>query len=201
MTALTPTGMNSTGQFCIAGPNDSIGINGSNYVAAIFTATADATITNTTSELSGLGTGIGTKTLTANSTVIGRTIRIEGSGVYSAAVVSPGTLTIKIKLGSTVLASTVLGAIVSGASNLGFQFEADFTFRTIGGSGTVVTAGSINYASNALGARLFGDLNNSGSSATVDTTVDQAIDVTVTWQTASVSNIIKVTNSTIEVLW
>lgn len=197
-----PTGMDTTtGQFEIAQNGDSIQVGNTSLVQTIFTGTADAVVTNTTTETSAIGTGTGSKTILANSLFAGRTIRIEGGGVYSAAAIAPGNLTVNVKFGSTVIATVVLGSILSAASTLGFQFDCDIVCRTIGATGTLMTSGSIDYASSTLGARLFGDLNNGGVVTTVDTTVNQVLDVTVTWQTASTSNILKTTYTTVEVLW
>lgn len=199
---MTPTGMDTTtGQFEIAQNGDSIQVGNASLVQTIFTGTADAVVTNTTTETSAIGTGTGSKTILANSLFVGRTIRIEGGGVYSAAAIAPGNLTVKVKFGSTVIATVVLGSILSAASTLGFQFDCDIVCRTTGTTGTLMTSGSIDYASSTLGARLFGDLNNGGVVTTIDTTVDQVLDVTVTWQTASTSNILKTTYTTVEVLW
>lgn len=176
-------------------------VQGTDYVSTIFSATVTATVTNTVTETSAIGTGVGSKTLAANFLTVGRTLRISGSGIYSAAAVAPGNLTVKIKLGSTVIATTTLGALLSGASNLGYQFEAEVVCRTTGVSGTVITSGSIDYATTSTGTRSFGDLNNGGATSTIDTTSSQVLDVTVTWQTASTSNIVSNIIAVIEVLW
>lgn len=201
MTTYNPCGMHKTsGLFSILGPGDNLSTGpNNNLVAAIFTQTADKTITNTTSETSAIGTGVGTLTLLANTLVAGSTIHIDGGGVYSAAAITPGNLTIKIKLGSTVIATCVLGALVSGATTLAYNFDAVLVFRSIGASGTVLCHGELDYNS-GLG-RNFGDLTNNGAVTTIDTTVDQILDVSVTWQTASVSNIVKNTFAIVEQVW
>lgn len=225
MSTLTPTAMNSTGQFGIAQPGDVItntssattvaiqkgngsggmtdAVQGNDFQVTLYSSSATTTVTNTVTETSAIGsTGVGSKTLPVNFfNTAGKTLRISGSGIYSAAAVAPGNLTIKIKAGSTILATATLGALLSGASSLGYQFEAEIVCRTAGSSGTVMTSGSIDYATTSTGTRSFGDLNNGGATSTIDTTATQVIDVTVTWQTASTSNIINNLIATIEVLW
>lgn len=177
-------------------------VQGNDYTNTIFAQTANAVITNTTTETSAIGTGVGSTTLPANFfSTAGKTIRIEGAGIYSAAAIAPGNLVINVKLGSVIIATTTLGAILSGASSLGYEFECKITCRTAGTSGTVMTTGNIDYASTSTGTRLFGDLNNSGAVSTINTTVTQTLNVTVTWATASASNIVTALNCTIEVLW
>lgn len=195
---LTPVGMNSSGQFCIGASGDALSIGTQSFVTCIYAATTDATVTNTVTETSAIGTGNGTKTLAANSISSGRVLRIDGGGVYSAAAVTPGNLTIRVKLGSTIIASVVLGALVSGASTLAYNFESILVFRTIGATGTVLCHGMIDYNSGV--GRNFGDLTNGGVVTTIDTSVSQVIDVTAQWQTASTSNILKNTFSNIEIL-
>lgn len=203
MSVLTAVGMNTNGQLSIAGPNDliSTAAGNNNAVFTLFTMTSSATVTNSTAETSIIGAGTGSTVIVANTVMVGRTIRLEGYGVYSAAAVLPGNLTIKVKLGSTVIATSTLSAILASASTLGYQFSADITFRTIGASGTVMIGGSLDYATTSSGTRTFADLNNNGSTTTIDTTSNQTIGVTVTWATASTSNIITNNVTTIEQIW
>lgn len=165
----------------------------------LFRATADKTVTNTTSETSAIPTGVGTKTLQADWWVVGRTIRIRGHGTYSTPAVTGGTVTIKIKLGSTVIATVATSALLVGATGAAFKFEAIITCRSVGASGTVIVGGAADYQV-AGGARVFDNLDNGGATTTVDTTAEVDIDVTVTWDTASSSKIVKTTIATLEVL-
>lgn len=166
----------------------------------IFTATADKTVTNTTAETSVVGTGIGSLTLPSNFFVPGKTVRIAGGGVYSAAF-SPGNLTIKIKYGATILATAVITNLLTSASNDAFQFSATITNRTTGSSGTVITDGNVSYDNAAGGlARSFAAINNAGATATINTTTSNLIDVTATFATQSTSNILKITDVRAEIL-
>ena len=203
MSLLIPTGMDgTTGIFRTMQSSDTLAPSAnSSFVKTLFTASANATITNTTTETSTFGTGQGSRTFSANTFSVGTTLRIQGGGIYSAAAIAPGNLTVKIKLGSTILAQATLGSLLSGASSLGFQFEANVVCQAIGASGSFVTTGSLDYATTSTGTRQFGDLNNAGTAVTVDTTSSQLLDVTLTWQTASASNVVTVLSSTLEQLW
>lgn len=165
----------------------------------IFTATADKTVNNTTAETSIIGTGIGTITLPANFFVPGKTIRISGGGAYSTTTVA-GNLAIKVKYGTTTLATGTISNLIGSATNLAFQFSNTITCRTVGATGTIITDGSGSYDSAGTLARSFIPLNNAGAAVTIDTTAITILDVTATFATLSASNTLKITNLRIEVL-
>lgn len=166
--------------------------------ASRFVATADKTVTDTAAETSAIPTGTGSLTLPANFLTVGKKIRISGHGVYTTPAVTGGTVTIKVKLGSTVLAQVATSALLVGATGASFQFECVITCRSAGASGSVVCGGAVNYEVASAG-RLFDDLDNGGAATTVDTTAQQVLDVTVTWDSASTSKIVKTTNALVEV--
>lgn len=70
------------------------------------------------------------------------------------------------------------------------------TCRTTGATGTVVSGGNVNYTI-AAGARAADDLNNGGATATIDTTGTLALDVTVTWDSATTTR--SITTNIVEV--
>ena len=156
----------------------------------LFTQTADATVSNTTTETTLIGSGTGTVTLPANFITVGKTFRIRMWGLSSQAV---GNTTLKIKLGSVVLASTGAVAVIIASDAL-IQLEAYFTCRSTGGSGTVYSQGIA-----TIGATSVQPMTNV-SVATIDTTISNAIDVTITMSSASVSNIVVSNLIIIEVL-
>lgn len=166
----------------------------------IFTQTADQTVTNTVTETTILGTGVGTKTLPANFFVAGKTIRLRVGGIYSTPALATPSLIIKVKYGSTVVATVTTTALLSGATNLAFDGEVLITCRTTGGSGTVMVHGDIEYATGVAGTIAVDPLNNAGATTTIDTTASNALDVTVQWDTNTTSRIAKSTVCTIEVL-
>lgn len=165
----------------------------------IFTATADNSVTNSTSELSALPTGVGTKTLPANFFVVGKAVRIKGGGVFSTAVAAQGTLNVKVKYGSTILSQSTAFTPVANLTTQGFDFEVIIVCRTTGATGTVTTTGGFTYSIGLNLARDVNDLVNSGNTTTIDTTASTALDVTATWGSASSSNIVKTTTCTISV--
>lgn len=161
-----------------------------------FTATASATVANTTTETSILGTGVGTKTLPANFFVAGKTLRVVVKG-HIADTGTP-TLRIRCKLGSTTIVDTGAQTLLAITGTRGFEAEFLLTCRTTGASGTVFGQGDFQYNSAAVTGNVIDAPNTAAT--TVDTTASQAVDVTATWGTASASNTITGTNVTIEVL-
>jgi hypothetical protein len=168
----------------------------------IFVATASAAATNTTNETSLIGTGVGSKTLPANFLVPGKVLRVRGGGIFSS-LATPGTLTFKFKLGSTVIAQQTITPPVSGANN-SWICDLRMICRSSGGGGTVMPEGSISLAAytgaTGTGSRTAIDMNNQSAAVTVDTTVAQTIDLTATWATANASNSITGADINIEVL-
>ncbi len=170
-----------------------------NLVGCIFTQTADQTVTNTTTETTLLGTGVGTKTLPSNFFTIGKTIRLRVGGVYSTPITG-ATATIRVKYGSTTLATIATTSLLASASNLEVDGEVLITCRTTGGTGTVITHGDIEYLTGVTGTIAVDPLNNAGATTTIDTTTTNALDVTIQWDTADAAKIAKSTACFIEVL-
>lgn len=169
-------------------------------VGCIFTQTANKTVTNTVSETSIIGTGVGYGlTLPANFFVAGKTIRLRIGGIYSTPIGAP-SVTIKIKYGSTVIASVATTSLLSGASALEFDGEVDITCYTTGATGTVYSHGDIEYATGVGGTIAVNPLNNGGASTTIDTTTSNLLDCTIVWDSASTTRIVTSTITVVEVL-
>lgn len=167
----------------------------------IFTQTADKTVSNTVTETSVVGTGVGYGlTLPANFFIIGKTVRLRIGGIYSTPALATPSVTVKVKYGTVVLASVTTSSLLSGAANLEFDGEIDITCRSTGGSGTVAMHGDIEYATGVAGTIAVDPLNNVGAVKTIDTTAASLLDVTVTWDTATSTRIATSTVCTVEVL-
>ena len=166
----------------------------------IFTQTADKTVTNTVSETTIIGTGVGTLTLPANFFVAGKTIRLRIGGIYSTPALSTPSVVINIKYGSTVLATVTTTGLLAGASALKFEGEVLITCRTTGATGTVMTHGDIEYSTGVAGTVNIDTLNNGGAATTIDTTASSLLDVTVTWDTATTTRIATSIVTTVEVV-
>jgi hypothetical protein len=166
----------------------------------IFTQTADKTVTNTVTETSIVGTGVGTLTLPANFFVAGKTLRVRIGGVYTTPGLATPSVTIKVKYGSTVLATTTTSSLLSGATNLEFDGEVLISCRTTGATGTVMTHGDIEYSTGLAGTIAVDSLNNAGATTTIDTTTSNLFDITIQWDSATATRSVKSTVVTAEVL-
>ena len=165
------------------------GVSGSGASTALFTSTASSTLVSSTAETSIVGTGSGTKTTPINYFTVGQTLVIEATGFYSSAAVD--TLTVKIKAGSTVIAST--GAVAYGAlTNKVFTIRALITCRTTGASGTFIVNTLYETAGSALIPQDSPMLNT--TTVTLDTTATQVWDLTGQWSANSASDTITGTN-------
>ena len=162
-----------------------------NYiVGSIFVSTSSATVANTVTETSIIGTGSGTLTLPANFFTIGKTLKFTLYGMI-ATLVTP-TLRIKVKLGATVIIDTTAATLATITGTNLFFTEWMLTCRTTGAGGTVFGQGLAFYFTGITG--LSGIASPSTATSSIDTTTTQVFDISVTWGTASASNTITSTN-------
>tara|TARA_R110001606_G_scaffold742_3_gene2933 strand:- start:7114 stop:7764 length:651 start_codon:yes stop_codon:yes gene_type:complete len=153
----------------------------------LFSQTADgATITNTTTETSLLGSGVGSLLVTANTFAVGSSYVLKVCG--NIGCLNNSDIVLNVKSGSVVLATT--GTIQLPQINAQtFELELNFTIRQIGVSGVadIVTNGELSYiqhSSTDLQGHNFLSQNNT----TFDTTANNTLDVTWAWASASASN-------------
>lgn len=142
-----------------------------------------APVTNTTTETSIVGFGYGSLTVPGGSFAPGDSYHAKIGGMLSAQ--NNDVLTLRIKAGSTVLATT--GAIdLSATTNQAWEIEMDFTIQTIGVAGDVLTNGNFAYNRNTGGLEgyVFQDTE------VIDTTSDNTLSVTVQWGQAKTQDTI-----------
>lgn len=176
----------STGKV-IAGASLSGSSNGT-----LFAMTASSAVTNSTAETNIVGIGSGTITLPANYLVSGKTIRVKASGVYTSTT-SAGNMTVKFKLGSTIIVSTSLFPLVDNQTNQLWSFGIALTCRSTGTTGTVIGNTAFGMFDGTNGFRNF-PMTNSTTSITVDTTASKDIVLTVQFSTANANNSLTNTN-------
>jgi len=154
---------------------------------SIFTQTSSVTVANTVTETTLVGTGIGTVTLPANYGQTGKSLMLEGFGYHSAAAVP--TIRIRVYKGTTLLLDTGVGNS-GNSTNALIQIRAQITWR----STTTVSAQGF-YQEEGTGTPNNFQMVNTAP-ITVNTTAE-ALNITVTWGTASASNSITLSNLTI----
>jgi hypothetical protein len=150
----------------------------------LYTQTASSTpVTNTTTETSLLDGGVGTLTVPANGFKVGDSFHAILTGYISS--VNNHTLTLRIKSGSVVLATT--GSITMAATTgRHWKLEVYFTVRTLGVSGvaSIATGGTFMYTKNA--STNFEGTNFSTETTTgFDTTISNTLSITAQWGTAN----------------
>lgn len=164
-----------------------------NNQRTLFCQTTDKTVANTASETSLIDGGVGSLVIQANTFKVGDTIRLTLLGYHSG--VSNPTIRVRVKTNSTVQLDT--GAVGSANStNELVRLNALLTVRSIGASGSIIGHGY--YQELGAGIGNFPMVNT--AAVTIDTTIDQVLDITVEWGTASASNTITSTNVLIEIL-
>ena len=139
------------------------------------------TLTNTTTETSIVGTGVGSLAVPANAFVVGDSYHAKIGGVISGQ--HNDTITIRVKTGSTILATT--GTItLEAATTKGWECELDFTVAAIGATGSMCTNGNFAYNrdTGSLEGFVFQDVE------TFDTTIINTLDVTAEWGQADAAD-------------
>ena len=159
----------------------------------LYVSTGTINVTNTTTETSIIGAGIGSMTLPAAFLVSGKAIRLKLYGYFSTDAVAP-TLEVKVKVGSTVILDSTPVTVSPSLVNQLYELEALITCRTVGSSGSVFGQGRLfSIIPSAYNVPMSIGLENTGTS-TVNTSTTELVDVTVQWGTASSNNTFYCTN-------
>lgn len=149
--------------------------------------TAASTVANTTSATSLLNTYSGSPIVKANQMLpvaAGiKTMRIHAAGVLSTAG-SPPTLTVTISLGGVNL-SAISVPVVASLSSASWELNYQFTVNSLSAA---QVGGCFNFYGSA--GAMIGGCGQSASVTGLNFGTDQAVDVKITWGTASSSNTI-----------
>ena len=143
-----------------------------------YSQTVQGPTINTTGEQSIVGTGVGSLSIPANAFIVGDSFHAKIGGLINATGGGGRSeITLKIKNGATILASTGVFDLDT-ATNQGWECELDFTIATIGGTGSICTNGNFAYTKDnnrTVFGYIFQDVE------AIDTTVSNTLDVTVEW--------------------
>ena len=156
-------------------------------VYGLFSQTSNsATVTNTTTETSIVGTGVGTLSVPANGFSIGDSFLGRIVGHISSK--NNDTIRIKVKSATAILGDTGLITMPQTTSKH-FTIDLNFTVRTIGAAGvaSIVTGIVFTYSKDASNA-FEGDDSSIINNTTFDTTSSNTLDVTVEWGAADALN-------------
>lgn len=156
-------------------------------VYGLFSQTSDsATVTNTITETSIVGSGVGTLSVPANGFSIGDSFLGRIVGHISSK--NNDTIRIKVKSGAAILGDTGL-ITMPQTTNKHYTVDLNFTVRTIGAAGvaSIVTGIVFTYSKDASNA-FEGDDSSIINNTTFDTTSSNTLDVTVEWGSADALN-------------
>lgn len=114
--------------------------------------------------------------------LVGRTLRVKGSVIYSTTSTNVATITIALKLGSVTLC-TITTAATNTAASVGLPLQFDFTLTVVstGTAGTIQSHGQVTVNIGTVAApstAIYLD-TNSGVSSAVDLTIAETLTVTI----------------------
>lgn len=150
----------------------------------LYAQTANSTvITGTTSELSLIGSGIGTLSVPANAWNIGDSFRADFGGLLSSK--NNDTIRIRVKAGSVILADSGVQTMQTATDDV-WELSINFTVRALGAAGvaSIVSLGvfhNTKQSNNAPQGFAFNTVNNT----TFDTTILNTLDVTAQFSSDS----------------
>ncbi len=110
-------------------------------------------------------------TLPANDCVVGRVYKVTAYGTYTNSTTATNG-TVKLKFGSTVLATTV-ATVLTASSTLGWQLNAQITCITAGASGTVEAQGRLSNSTSTTASNVVQMVNTAVVSSINTTTTQQ----------------------------
>lgn len=159
---------------------------------SLWLKSSDTTVANTVAETSLGGTIV---TFPANYFRVGHGFRLRLAGFFSTKASAAGTLTVKVKLGSTIIAQSAAFSLDNNLTNQFWELgECCFGYRTLGASGTIMGQCGFKHTYSDAGQDELHMASMINTSAVViNTTISQALTVTAQFSVADVANTITCT--------
>lgn len=152
-----------------------------------FQQTSSQDVSNSLNELSLLGTGVGTKTIKANSLKVGQSIEIIVCGFFNTTLTPK--VTIEVKIGSVIAATTGLITLVGGNQLAAYyEIKSTMVVLAIGTSGYVSAEGIFSYTDGSSNGKAVAWQMSNIFNIVFNTTIDNDLDVGLKWNTASTAN-------------
>lgn len=147
-------------------------------------------------------------TLPANFFSIGKVLRLNAWGRISNIVTTPGTLTLDVRFGSTVVFNGGAMALNTTAkTNVAWRMVAQLTCRSIGASTTATMLGMGDWCSESVVGSPAGVANDIMMPASApaagtgfDSTAAQVVDLFATWSIANAGNTLQLHQYTLEAM-
>jgi hypothetical protein len=162
-------------------------VNGNNVNFRLFTQTANSTtITNTTTESTLIGTGVGSLLIPANGFAVGDSFHAKLIGHISCN--SSATIQLRVKSGSVLLADTGIIAL-NTATNKHWELNVYFTIRALGATtvASIASGGIFSYTKNS-GLNFEGTNFSIVNNTTFDTTISNTLNITAQWGAANAAD-------------
>jgi len=160
----------------------------------LISAQIDGTPLNTSTTATSILPAAAKYTLPANFFAIGKVLRVTATGRISTTT-GPPTITLDIRLGSTVVFNGAAVTTVASVTNKTWELVTLLTCRSIGSSTTATLFGSGKLTSAAVVGSTGGNANTAmlpDSAPAVgtgfDSMVAQVVDLFATWSASSASN-------------
>jgi hypothetical protein len=153
----------------------------------LFAQTANSTtITNTTTESTLIGTGVGSLSIPANAFEIGDSFHAKLIGHISCN--NSATIHLRVKSGSVLLADTGVIALDT-TTNKHWEINVYFTIRALGAAGvaSIASGGIFSYIKNS-GLNFEGNNFSIVNDTTFDTTINNTLNITAQWGAANAAN-------------
>lgn len=148
-------------------------------------------ITNTTTETTFASSYI----INSIQFSLGRVFKGQVRGIYSTDAAAPGTLRIRVKLGTTTILDTTAFTPTSAMTDAGWMMEFTFIVTTTGASGNVEAQGIATFSSGTDSAKVL--LLENNARVSVNLSLSTTISVTAQWGTADADNKIQVRQMTL----
>ena len=153
----------------------------------LFAQTANSTtITNTTTESTLIGTGVGSLSIPANAFQIGDSFHAKLIGHISCN--NSATIHLRVKSGSVLLADTGVIALDT-TTNKHWELNVYFTIRALGAAGvaSIASGGIFSYIKNS-GLNFEGNNFSIVNNTTFDTTINNTLNITAQWGAANAAD-------------
>ncbi len=162
---------------------------GLGYMTGFYSQTADSTtITNTTTETTLIGSGVGSLSVPANTFKVGNAYVVKIGGIISCQNADLIRFKLKANSGTIILADTGDITMKQTISKI-WQMEIQFVIRAVGADtvASIKTHFTFSYeedSADKFEEHAFDVLNNT----TFDTTIQNTLDITATWGQAKVQD-------------
>ena len=164
-----------------------------------FVTSTTVSINNTTSQLSLLGTVIGSNTLPANTFKAGTVLRITAWGYYGTAASTTYAFTLQFGVGGATF-SVQTATLPASLSGRAWYCTCTVICTSDGPSGTLNGEIGVYYKRDSSTADLAGFAQSSYGGSAVNTTSSLNVLVTGQWNTANVSNVLSCTQVICEII-